>query len=404
MPPMAETQSEGHQVIGLTGSFGSGCSYVADHILAGMGYERLPLTKILREKYEEAHPNKEPQRLELQEFGDELRRKHGGDYLARCLYEQKFENGDETNQSGKWVVDSIRNPEEIYFLRKQFQNFFLFGAYAGKERRWGRVENKYNRNRKSFDEDDDRDTGRESESCGQRVEDCFAEADIVFSNDEDFAEIGSEPFGKLKGKIERYVKLITDPLSRQQPSKNETLMAAAYTISQLSSCMKRKVGAVIVDDVDNIISSGFNEVPGAESPCKKEYNKCSRDRDREQFQQKVQDEFPKATDHKKIFALTQENFRMLDHCRALHAEENAIVNLARNGRSIPLNQCTLYSTTYPCRQCANKIATLNLKEVIYLEPYPDLAGKIILQASKVKETCFEGITYKAYSRIYGERK
>ena len=56
-------------------------------------------------------------------------------------------------------------------------------------------------------------------------------------------------------------------------------------------------------------------------------------------------------------------------------EENAIVNLARNGRSVPLEECVLYTTTYPCRMCANKIANVGIKQVVYLEPYPDQRAK-----------------------------
>jgi len=53
-------------------------------------------------------------------------------------------------------------------------------------------------------------------------------------------------------------------------------MAVAYTISQRSSCMQRKVGALIVDDEGNVISSGFNEVPRESRPCVHEYGKCRR--------------------------------------------------------------------------------------------------------------------------------
>ena len=98
--------------------------------------------------------------------------------------------------------------------------------------------------------------------------------------------------------------------------------------------------------------------------------------------------------------------RILDSCRSLHAEENAIVNLAKNGRSIPLESCTLYTTTYPCRLCANKIVNLGLGRVVYLEPYPDLEAKRTLEGtgSNVKNEFFEGITFKAYARVYGEKK
>ena len=105
-----------------------------------------------------------------------------------------------------------------------------------------------------------------------------------------------------------------------------------------------------------------------------------------------------------IMELFRRKFRLLDTCRALHAEENTIVNLARNGRSVPLGQCTLYTTTYPCRLCANKIVNLGIKRVVYLEPYPDPEAKVILRAGGVTDEFFEGITFKAYSRVYGERK
>jgi len=97
-------------------------------------------------------------------------------------------------------------------------------------------------------------------------------------------------------------------------------------------------------------------------------------------------------------------FKILDYCRALHAEENAILNLIRNGRGGSLAECTLYSTTYPCRLCANKIANVGIKRVVYIEPYPDEEAEIILRDAGVKPDFFEGVTFKAYFRIYGEEK
>ena len=309
------------------------------------------------------------------------------------------------NPPQKWVVDSIRNPEEVHLLREFSANFFLFGVYATKDRRWRRIEHGYQGNQKEFDEDDERDTGRRSKSFGQRVEDCFAEADVVFANDDDFAEVGNEPFRGFQRKVAGYVDLVSNPLSRRQPTQTESLMAAAYTISQRSSCLQRKVGAVIVDDEGNIISSGFNEVPREDRPCVKEYGKCGRARDWEKFQSVLQQEFPESErNHESLLDRVRREFPMLDHCRSLHAEENAIVNLARNGRSVPLERCRLYSTTYPCRQCANKIVNLGIKHVVWCEAYPDPEAKVILKGGDVKDEFFEGITFKAYSRVYGERK
>jgi len=265
--------------------------------------------------------------------------------------------------------------------------------------------NQYDGNRRRFDEDDGRDTGRHSEEIGQRVEDCFAEGDVVFANDVDFSEVENDPFRAFKSKVGSYIELVSNPLSRRQPTERESLMAAAYTISQRSSCLKRKVGAVIVDDEGSVISSGFNEVPRADRPCVEEYRKCGRTRDWERLQAMLQEEFPTARqNHRALLDRVHRELRMLDHCRSLHAEENAIVNLARNGRSVPLERCALYTTTYPCRQCANKIVNLGIKRVLYLEPYPDPEAKVILQQGGVTDEFFEGITFKSYSRIYGEKK
>ena len=47
------------------------------------------------------------------------------------------------------------------------------------------------------------------------------------------------------------------------PTYIETNMAIAYAASMRSSCLKRKVGAVIVDITEDVFSSGYNEVPAA---------------------------------------------------------------------------------------------------------------------------------------------
>lgn len=90
---------------------------------------------------------------------------------------------------------------------------------------------------------------------------------------------------------------------------------------------------------------------------------------------------------------------MLDYCRALHAEETAIVNMARLGGSKNLNNATLYTTTYPCNLCANKIAQVGIRQLVYFEPYPQKEAKLILEAHKVKQIPFEGVTFNGYFRF-----
>ncbi len=396
------------QIIGLTGSFGSGCSYVANNILSAISYQTISLSDILQKQYrsEKNFTGDIIPRQDLQEYGDLVRKNKGAGYLAEQAYEEiQHRTNIHSGSDAKWVVDSIRNPAEIHFLRKQSQNFYVFGIYATMEKRWDRVKEKYDSNLKNFAEDDERDTGRDSPEHGQRVEDCFAESDVVIPNEENFKTVANAPFNGFRGRIENLVKVVSNPLTSRQPTQAESLMAAAYTMSQRSSCLKRKVGAVIVDDKGDIISSGFNEVPRHSRPCVEEFGKCARRVDLDKFFNLVKDEYPDLGDkHESLRNRFSKEFKNLDICRALHAEENAIVNLARSGRSVPLDQCTLYTTTYPCRLCANKIVNLGIRRVIYLEPYPDQEAKVIFKNAGIEDQFFEGITFKAYSRVYGEMK
>ena len=400
---MVEQELKPH-IIGLTGSFGSGCSYIADNILVKHGYKKVSLTAILKILYEkDGNKLDGASRRALQDFGDELRNKKGNDFLAKKAFAQISTELKE-NQTAKWVVDSIRNPAEVSFLRS-ISKFFLFGIYAEKDTRWHRVKKKYQSNRGDFDDDDKNDTGNESDKHGQRVGDCFSEADIVLSNSKKIDVEGNVDFQKLEGLVTSYSGLTEKPLEKKQPlRKEEALMAMAYAASQQSSCLKRKVGAIIVDEFGNVISSGFNEVPRDEQPCKDKYTMCYRDKLSNEFPVTLRENFDLAGQEYEIMKLFRQNFKMLDYCRALHAEENAIINLVRNGSSASLKDCVLYTTTYPCRLCANKIVNSGIKNIVYLEPYPDDEAKAILKSGGITDCFFQGVTFKAYFRIYGDEK
>ncbi|MGA2678321.1 MAG: deaminase [Sedimentisphaerales bacterium] len=396
-------------VIGLTGSFGSGCTYVAQNILqTGRGYKCISLSNDILKPLFREKTGKDPSqclRHELQEFGDEIRQdaSKGSGYLADEAI-RKINSAKDPN--GTWVVDSIKNPAEIHSLRSYFPNFFLLGVHAERETRWTRSQKKYKGNWQAFNDDDSNDTGDDNPIHGQRVGDCFYESDIVITNQTDFTEVGNIEFTKFSEKLFQYVDLLQKPLGRQQPLKHdEALMAMAYAMSQRSSCLQRKVGALIADDQGNIISSGYNEVPPDETPCVKEYTKCHRKWLIDNFFATLSDALPEAKGKEgQLKSLFRKQFKILDYCRALHAEENALMNLVRHGKSISLERCTLYTTTYPCRMCANKIVKSGIRNIVYIEPYPDEAAKQILEHAGVKWKFFEGVTYRSYFRLYGEEK
>lgn len=379
-------------IIGLTGSFGSGCSFIAKDFIAKEGYKYISLSSILREVYEEEHKCRiSLSRHQMQDYGNYIRKEKGIDYFAKRAIEKI-----ETEDGEKWIVDSIRNPNEVRYLASE-SKFFLIAVFADYNIRWERIKSTYDSDERVFKNDDERD-GNEDLEYGQRVRDCYEMADIIICNNKNcYPE--SEDYMLLEAKIKNYVQII-EGVKEFKPSEIEAIMAMAYANSMRSSCLKRKVGAIIVDNYGNIFSSGYNEVPVDQRPCKAEWGKCYRQVLRDEFAKDVDIIIEDPNKQDEIKELFHNKFKILDYCRALHAEENAILNVARWGSSA-LKGATLYTTTYPCNLCANKIVQVGITGVVYLEPYPMQEAKAILDKHYVKQIPFEGISFNGYFRFKG---
>lgn len=138
-----------------------------------------------------------------------------------------------------------------------------------------------------------------------------------------------------------------------RPSWDEYFMQMAELTAQRSTCLRRSVGAVIVKD-KHIIATGYNGAPRGISHCG-ERGGCLR--------QKMQ--IPSGQRH--------------ELCRAVHAEQNAIIQAATLGQSIEGG--TIYITHQPCVVCAKMIINAGLKRIVVREGYPDdLAVEILDEA------------------------
>lgn len=130
----------------------------------------------------------------------------------------------------------------------------------------------------------------------------------------------------------------------KEPSKWDLrFIKLCYSISEWSSCIRRKVGAVVVKD-KRILTTGYNGAPAGVKSCA-ERNECLRN-------------------IKNIPSGTQQEV-----CYATHSEQNAIVQAAKMG--IPLEGATLYCTTQPCVLCCRVIINSGIKRVVFAEGYPD---------------------------------
>ena len=69
-------------------------------------------------------------------------------------------------------------------------------------------------------------------------------------------------------------------------------------------------------------------------------------------------------------------------CRALHAEQNALIQASLYGVSV--KDSTLYSTNQPCVICAKMLINAGIKEIVISDGYPDKMAMDFLKEAKIK--------------------
>jgi len=89
--------------------------------------------------------------------------------------------------------------------------------------------------------------------------------------------------------------------------------------------------------------------------------------------------------------------RAMSWCTAVHAEVCAILNAGRRCRN-----GLLYTTTFPCFQCAEKITQAGIGRIVFTEPYPDPYSKKRLELAGIKLTQFEGVRSSSFERIFSK--
>ncbi len=122
-----------------------------------------------------------------------------------------------------------------------------------------------------------------------------------------------------------------------------------------STCLRRQVGAVIVKN-KKVLATGYNGSPSGLKHCLDVG--CLRE----------ELGIPSGQRH--------------ELCRAIHAEQNAIIQAATSGVSIEGG--ILYSTTFPCILCAKMLVNSGIKEIYISEGYPDDLSKEILEEAGVE--------------------
>ena len=89
------------------------------------------------------------------------------------------------------------------------------------------------------------------------------------------------------------------------------------------------------------------------------------------------------------------------HTRSLHAEENAFLQIAKDGGQ-SIKDGKLFTTASPCELCAKKAVQLGIRSIYYIDPYPGISQTHILASGKHKiiMKLFSGAVGRAYHRFY----
>lgn len=144
-------------------------------------------------------------------------------------------------------------------------------------------------------------------------------------------------------------------IQNERPDWDTYFMEIAKLVSKRSTCLRRKVGAVLVKE-KRILATGYNGAPSGLAHCKE--IGCIREKMK----------IPSGERH--------------ELCRGLHAEQNAILQSAYHGVSI--KGSSLYITCHPCSVCAKMIINAGIEEIIIDEGYPDPISESILKEGKIR--------------------
>lgn len=140
-----------------------------------------------------------------------------------------------------------------------------------------------------------------------------------------------------------------------RPDWDIYFLLIAKAAATRSTCLRRKVGAVLVRD-RQILSTGYNGAPRGVTHCA--ITGCLREKLK----------IPSGERH--------------EICRGSHAEINAIAQAASVGTATA--GAWVYCTHEPCIYCTKAIINAGCEKVFYLYPYPDELARAIMAESGVE--------------------
>ena len=220
------------------------------------------------------------------------------------------------------------------------------------------------------------------------------------------------------------------------PSSIERNMHIAFNAKLNSGCISRQVGAVVTDKYFSVKAVGWNEVPEGQTPCSlrniydlkngrnsntfTKFEKSESIRgvyvNKKTFKQNATDGLMEesVTLDKlqgrncsfcfKEFHNSFEGEKNQVHTRSLHAEENAMMQIAKYGGQ-SLKGGNLFTTASPCELCSKKAFQLGISNIFYIDPYPGIAKTQVLHGGNNLDSnpnlfMFQGAIGRGLNKLY----
>jgi dCMP deaminase len=338
--------------IGLTGTMGSGKGEIAK-MLQGRGFRYISLADMVRD--EATTRGIEHLRENLQMVGNELRSSGGAGVLGIKVRESILREPDVN-----WVIDGVRNPGEVMELQK-LPDFQMIGVSANQDtiikRLLDRNREGATLNKSTIIERLEKEKGKGEPPDGQQVSKCMDSSDYVILNDGTLED--------LERKLNHFLRLHA---GEDRPTFDEIFMEIAYTWAKRATCLRRKVGAVIAKDKQQL-TAGYNGAPKGVPHCS-DVGGCIREKLK----------IPSGQRH--------------EICRGTHAEQNAVTQAAKFG--INIEGSTLYCNCFPCVICTKMILNAGIVKVVYDCDYDDpLSKEILAQQNILTMVRYEGKKFHA---------
>ena len=336
------------------------------------------------------------------------------------------------NQETKIVIDSLKNSLELMYFKEKFSAFYMLSINKDEEERKNYIARRFNKDQENEDFKRTYSLGQIEYSGSDFSKGDFAYPDIENCIQKSEYHIYVENEIELKKQLIKLLALIEQP-GIITPTSVERCMQIAMNAKLNSGCISRQVGAVVTDSEYVIKAIGWNDVAKNQLPCKlRNANDLVNGKNTDHFSDfETSGEVDTGGTKQKFFNLFKDDISRIKqedlagrncsfcfkthlntyegeknqvHTRSLHAEENAMMQIAKNGGE-GLKDGILFTTASPCELCSKKAYQLGIRKIYYIDPYPGIATEHILKSgiksdNDPKLTLFKGAIGNTFHKLY----